>query len=42
MLRRKEADEEVGFKKGRVSRKGFKITCSVCAVVGHNKRFHGA
>lgn len=40
MLRRKEACEEVGFNKGRISRKGLKITYSVCGIVGHNKRFH--
>ncbi|XP_039139911.1 uncharacterized protein LOC120277224 [Dioscorea cayenensis subsp. rotundata] len=42
MLRRRDVDEEVGFKKGKVSRKGFKITCSICGATGHNKRFHGS
>lgn len=42
MLRRKEAGEDIGFRKGNVSRKGFKVTCSICGVVGHNKRFHGS
>ena len=42
MLRKREAGEEVRFIKGKVARKGFKITCSICGVVGHNKRFHGS
>lgn len=40
MLRRKEAGEEVGYTKGKVNRKGLKITCSTCGAIGHNKRFH--
>ncbi|XP_050204978.1 uncharacterized protein LOC126655018 [Mercurialis annua] len=48
MMRRKEADEVVngsqkGLKQGiitdgRITRKGMKVTCSECGLVGHNKR----
>lgn len=41
-LRRREAGEEPGFNKGKVSRKGLQIKCSICGVIGHNKRFHGS
>ncbi|XP_039143980.1 uncharacterized protein LOC120281132 [Dioscorea cayenensis subsp. rotundata] len=41
MLRRREPNEEAGYTKGKVSMKGRKITCSICGVAGHNKRFHG-
>ncbi|XP_039141161.1 uncharacterized protein LOC120278432 isoform X2 [Dioscorea cayenensis subsp. rotundata] len=42
LLRRKEADEEnTGFIKGKVSRRGIIITCSICGAQGHNKRYHG-
>ena len=37
----KRGSEEVGFNKGKVSKNGLMITCSICGVVGHNKRFYG-
>lgn len=40
-LRRKDATEKIGFCNGKVSKTGKKITCSICGVTGHNKRFHG-
>lgn len=42
MLQRKDKGEELGYTKDKVSRKGLKITCSICGIVGHNKRFHGS
>lgn len=43
MLRRKEAGEmpTIGFTKGKVSRKGITIKCSICGTARHNKWFHG-
>lgn len=42
ILRRREAGEEPrGFTKGKVSRKGVIMKCSICGAAGHNKRFHG-
>ena len=42
MLRRRELGEENrGFTRGKVSRKGVTMRCGICGKVGHNKRFHG-
>ncbi|XP_039133774.1 uncharacterized protein LOC120270769 [Dioscorea cayenensis subsp. rotundata] len=41
ILRRREMDENRGFAKGKVSKKGVKNKCSMCGATGHNKRFHG-
>ncbi|XP_039121591.1 uncharacterized protein LOC120258294 [Dioscorea cayenensis subsp. rotundata] len=41
LLRRKEVDENPGFSRGKVSKKGVKIKCSLCGATGHNKRYHG-
>ena len=41
MLRRRDANEKIGFTKGKVSRKGKIITYSICGVASHNKIFHG-
>lgn len=41
-LRRRELGEEAGFNNGKVTRKGLKIKCSICGVIGHNRRFHGS
>ena len=40
MPRRRDANKEIGFTKGKVSKKGKIITCSICGAAGHNKRFH--
>ena len=42
MFRRRKAGVEVGFIKGKVSRKGLKIIYSICGIVDLNKRFHGS
>lgn len=40
-MRRRDATKEIGFTKGKVSRKGTQNKCSMCGATGHNKRFHG-
>ena len=41
-LRRKEADEiKNGIRNGKVTKKGAIITCTICGVNGHNRRYHG-
>ena len=41
LLRRKDVGENIGFTNGKVSKKGVKMTCSVCGATKHNKRYHG-
>ena len=41
MLRRKEDGENISFTKGKVSKKGVKMTCSICGTTGHNKKYYG-
>ena len=41
LLRRKDVGENIGFTNGEVSKKGLKMTCSMCGATGHNKRYHG-
>lgn len=41
LLRRREQDEEtMAFTRGRVSKRGVTIKCSICGASGHNRRFH--
>ncbi|XP_039138305.1 uncharacterized protein LOC120275701 [Dioscorea cayenensis subsp. rotundata] len=43
LMRKKDSlDEQEGYKRGKVSRKGHNNRCSVCGTIGHNKRFHGS
>lgn len=42
ILRRKDPlDDNTSLTNGIVSRKGITITCSICGITGHNKRYHG-
>lgn len=40
-LDEKEAGENIGFTNGKISKKDAKMTCSLCGMAGHNKRYHG-
>ncbi|XP_039145672.1 uncharacterized protein LOC120282907 [Dioscorea cayenensis subsp. rotundata] len=42
ILRRREMDENRGFTKGKVSKKGVKNKCSMCGATGHNKKISWA
>eukprot|EP00257_Ricinus_communis_P015600 XP_015573551.1 uncharacterized protein LOC107261117 [Ricinus communis] len=41
--KRRLEEEEMGLiRNGKVTKKGFVMTCTVCGAKGHNKRFHSA